>query len=206
MVEMGLIVTEDQYAEGYFTNLEAQSIATCFTPTGVVFWLVYEETTGISGYFVPFSLTFFTGGILQGGFHCISIRIPLLSELPDEYYVKNENNVEPSNVEYSPVLDIWGYPFRALLTLLNVHDAAIVSVFFDMFLPMILVTEAASIQMFHSNSRRFDTNFFPSEVIAYLINSRIPIKFSHMVLIFLQRTVIAILYLVSFTYLFGIVG
>ena len=84
--------------------------------------------------------------------------------------------------------------------------SAIVSGFFDMFLPMVLIAEATSIQVkFVVTVVGLTQIVFVSEVISYLLNSRIPVKFSHMVLIFLERTIVAILVLVPFTYLFGIV-
>jgi len=265
MVEMGLIVTDDQYERGYYTNREATSIATCFTATGVAFWLVCGEMAGLSEYLIPFFIAIFLVGIIAA---FVAVRIPPLSILPDDYHVENENNIDPSAqkpegmskmsfamflgaekaekalpvkslgkkivyqnlsimitlvplimiigvvalalVEYTPVLDWLGYPFALLLNLFGVPEAdiagaAIVSGFADMFLPIILVADAASLQMrFIVTVIGLTQIVFLSEVISYLLNSTIPVKFSHMVFIFIERTVVAILVLVPFTYLFGI--
>lgn len=266
MVEMGLIVTDEQYANGYYTKREAISIATCFTATGVAFWLVCGEMTGVTQYLVHFFAAIFLVGLICA---MVCIRIPPLSRIPDEFMVENDNNKDPIKekpekqnifsyacslgakrakssmtmsqlgrkivyqnfnilltlvplvmvigvialalVEYTPLLDWIGYPFSILLGFFGIPEAsmagsAIVSGFFDMFLPMVLIAEATSIQVkFVVTVVGLTQIVFVSEVISYLLNSRIPVKFSHMVLIFLERTIVAILVLVPFTYLFGIV-
>ncbi len=267
MVELGLIVTDDQYARGYYTEREATSIATCFTATGVAFWLVCGEMTGVTeGYLIPFFAAIFLVGFIVA---VITVRLAPLSKLPDKYMVTNENNIDPVDsrpsgqslvsyscqlgaekaastagiagtvkkiiqqnlmilltlvpivmiigvislaiAEYTPILTWVGYPFGLILQVAGVPGAfeggaAIASGFFDMFLPVVLIAESASIQLrFIVTVVALTQIVFISEVISFLLNSRIPIKFRDMVIIFIERTVIAMLVLIPFTYLLGIV-
>lgn len=91
MVQVGLLISEKQYLNGFYTKREVSIIATCFTATGVGFWIVCGQEIGLADYILPFF-----GGIILVGFASAAVmaRIPPLSIMPDEFYVINENNVD----------------------------------------------------------------------------------------------------------------
>ena len=115
-------------------------------------------------------------------------------------------------VEYTPLIDWMGYPFALLLDLLGVPEAtlgggAIAAGFFDLFFPALLVSGAQSVQLkFIVTVVGLTQIVFCTEVLSYLLNSRIPVKLIDMFVLFVERSVIAILVLVPFTYICGITG
>lgn len=93
-VSVGLVVTEKQYVEGYYNKREATIIATCFTASGVAFWIVCDDTIGIGDYLPQFFASTFIVGFAAAA---IMARIPPFSRIPNEYNVINENNEDPIN-------------------------------------------------------------------------------------------------------------
>lgn len=254
MVQVGLIISERQYVNGFYTKREVAIIASCFTATGVGFWIVCGQEIGLSDYIIPFF-----GGIILVGFASAAImaRIPPLRSKPDEFYVKNENNVDTIEIEKAKgktnlhiavdyacetasharglkelladsILEICklvagllpsvmllgtiglmiangtelfyylGKPFELVWNLCqlpegNIAGGALISGLADMFLPIILGGAAVSLRAkFVIGVVGMVQIIYASEVISYIAVSKIPLKIWEMVVIFFEKTIIAI--------------
>ncbi len=86
MIELGLVITEKQYVKGYYSKREAAIIASCFTATGVAFWLVCGELLGLSEYILEFYFAIFLAGFLSV---VVMSRIPPLSSKKDDFYTED---------------------------------------------------------------------------------------------------------------------
>ncbi|WP_432664829.1 nucleoside recognition domain-containing protein [Wukongibacter baidiensis] len=251
MVELGLVITNDQYEKGHYTAREAAVIASCFTATGVAFWLVCGEILGLSQYFIQFYIAIFIAGFFSV---TIMTRIPPLSKISDKYYVENENNVEEkipegtsklkfavlqgmkraekaespvvliknavllilnlfvtlvpivmflgvlamTVIEYTPVFDWLAIPFEYYLKLLGVPEAsaaapATIVGFADMFIPVLISSGIASTKTkFIIGVLTLTQIVFMSEMGAYVLVSKIPLKFRDLLIIFIEKTIILI--------------
>lgn len=266
MVQVGLIISERQYINGFYTKREVAIIASCFTATGVGFWIVCGQEIGLSDYIIPFF-----GGIILVGFASAALmaRIPPLSRMPDEFYVKNENNVDIIEVEKAKgksnfqiavdyacntaanarsvkelladsVLEICklvagllpsvmllgtiglmiangteifyylGKPFEWVWNLCQLPEGeiaggALISGLADMFLPIILGSAAVSLRAkFVIGVVGMVQIIYASEVISYIAVSKIPLKIWEMIVIFFEKTIIAIPLATLCAILFGI--
>lgn len=83
---VGIIITIQQYEDGYYTNREAAVIATNFSVVSVAFCVVVINFVGLGEYFVPFY-----GAILLSGMVAAMVlpRIPPLSRKPETFYREN---------------------------------------------------------------------------------------------------------------------
>lgn len=251
MVELGLVITNDQYTKGNYTRREAAIIASCFTATGVAFWLVCGEILGLSEYFLQFY-----SAIFIAGFSSVAImsRIPPLSRIPDTYYKENQNKM-PDEVptgknrlayafelgvvkashassfgkmfkdsmllitnlfvslvpivmtigvfaliltEYTPIFDILSVPFKFYLEILQVPEAAAAAPativgFADMFIPVLISSTIVSAKTrFIIGVLTLTQIVFMSEMGAYVLISKIPLKFKDLVILFITKTIILI--------------
>ncbi|MCI6043941.1 YjiH family protein [bacterium] len=80
---IGVIMTNNQYKEGYYNGREAAVILTTFTSVSITFMLVIIQQVGLPDMFFPYLLALFLTYII-----CAMIipRIPPLSLKKDEYY------------------------------------------------------------------------------------------------------------------------
>jgi nucleoside recognition membrane protein YjiH len=94
---IGVLLTNKQYEDGYYTQREAAIIGTTFSVVSITFTIVIISYLKLDNYFAPFYLT-----IVLAGLACafISPRIPPLSKKPDTYYGDKEaiDEVVPTNV------------------------------------------------------------------------------------------------------------
>lgn len=100
--------------------------------------------------------------------------------------------------EYSNVFQILGLPFIPILKLLQVPEAVhasqtLVIGFADMFIPSVLATTIESeITRFIIACTSVTQLIYMSEVGGLLLGSKIPVKFTDLVLIFLERTLVTL--------------
>ena len=85
---IGVLLTNKQYEEGYYTKREAAVIGTTFSAVSITFSLVVLSTVDLAHMFVPFYLTVLFAGIVAA---IIMPRIPPLSKKPDTFYEKIEH-------------------------------------------------------------------------------------------------------------------
>jgi nucleoside recognition membrane protein YjiH len=79
---VGVILTSQQHARGYYSGREAACIATNFSVVSLPFCVVVAEFTGLGHLFVPYYLTICLAGVVSA---MILPRIPPLSLIPDDY-------------------------------------------------------------------------------------------------------------------------
>lgn len=80
---MGVVLTDLQYREGYYTGREAATIATGFSVVSVPIAMMLVTIIGLGPWFPPvYVATIFTGMIVTA----VTARLPPLSRLPNTYY------------------------------------------------------------------------------------------------------------------------
>ena len=100
--------------------------------------------------------------------------------------------------EYTRFFEILGTPFIPLLSLLNVPEAAAASQtlivgFADMFIPSVLASTITNeMTRFIVACISVTQLIYMSEVGGLLLGSKIPVKFTDLILIFLERTLVSI--------------
>jgi nucleoside recognition membrane protein YjiH len=92
---VGVMITNQQYTQGYYTKYEASVISTCFSFVSITFSFVVIQTVNLSNYFVPFYLTVLAAGLVAA---IIIPRIPPLSRKKQTFY----EGVEPQVFETIP--------------------------------------------------------------------------------------------------------
>ena len=91
---VGVVLTTQQYEQGYYTAREAITIATCFSAVSLPFCLVIAAMLGVDDNFIPFyGILCITGALSV----IIMSRIPPLNKYPDEYYPPVENKFKKKN-------------------------------------------------------------------------------------------------------------
>ena len=100
-----------------------------------------------------------------------------------------------------------GAPFVGLLGAMGIPDAGIASEalfigFADMLLPAVIVEGAAEMTRFVIGALSITQLIYMSEVGGLLLASSIPVKFHHLVAIFLLRTAITLPVIVGLAHLF----
>ncbi|WP_336252783.1 MULTISPECIES: YjiH family protein [unclassified Oceanobacillus] len=94
-VNVGVVLTREQYNTGFYTGREAVAIATNFSTVSLPFCLVIARMLEVDHIFPIFYLTIFIAGII-----CAMIipRIPPVSRIPDTFHVENHyTEVVPKN-------------------------------------------------------------------------------------------------------------
>lgn len=102
--------------------------------------------------------------------------------------------------KYTPVFDIIGYAFFPLTSLLGVPDAmvaaaAIPTGITEMFIPVLTIAD--QVAELHIKTRFFVTVvsmlqiIFLAESVVVIMNTGLPVKFRELMIVFLQRTIIA---------------
>ena len=100
--------------------------------------------------------------------------------------------------EYTPIFQILGMPFIPFLKLLGIPEAAAASQtlivgFADMFIPSVLATNITSeMTRFIIACVSVTQLIYMSEVGGLLLGSKIPVKFTDLIIIFLERTIITL--------------
>lgn len=102
---LGIMLTNKQYEDGFYTEREAATISTTFSAVSITFSLVVINTVGLGNIFVPFYLTVTFAGIVAA---VIVPRIYPLSKKKDTYYNGKTNKIDESIPEGYTSLS-WGY-------------------------------------------------------------------------------------------------
>ena len=102
---LGIMLTNKQYEDGFYTEREAATISTTFSAVSITFSLVVINTVGLGNIFVPFYLTVTFAGIVAA---VIVPRIYPLSKKKDTYYNGKTNKIDESIPSGYTSLS-WGY-------------------------------------------------------------------------------------------------
>ncbi|WP_084268715.1 YjiH family protein [Oceanobacillus damuensis] len=248
-VNVGVVITREQYQDGSYTGREAAAIATCFSTVSLPFCLVIANMLDVGHMFPIFYLTIVIAGVISA---VIIPRIPPISRIPDTYYKKSQIQEEiPENTsafkwgvnqavkrakragtfmdqlkqgseiflsivfvllpqvmaigtialiiaEFTPVFQWISQPMVPVLNLLQIPEAAAAAPatiigFIDMFLPAVLASGIeAEITRFVIGALSLVQIIYLTEMGTLLLISKIPIKFSHLLIIFMERTIISL--------------
>lgn len=93
---IGVLLTNKQYEDGYYTKREAAVIGTTFSVVSITFSIVVLAQLGLSHMFFQYYLTIMAAGLVLA---IVMPRIPPLSRKPDSYYqdkVKQEEPIPPN--------------------------------------------------------------------------------------------------------------
>jgi len=90
---IGVLLTNKQYEEGYYTKKEAAIIATNFSAVSITFSLVVISQVSLGHMFLPFYLT-----VSLAGFICAIVlpKLPPLKTIPHEHYKKSQGDLNES--------------------------------------------------------------------------------------------------------------
>lgn len=248
-VNVGVVITREQYQNGTYTGREAAAIATCFSTVSLPFCLVIAGMLGVDHKFPLFYLTIIIAGVVSA---VILPRIPPISKIPNTYYTENPvQEAVPENVstfrwalsqavqqaekagtfkdqlrqgkniflgiafalmpqvmaigttaliiaEYTPFFKIISKPMVPLLELMQVPEAAAAAPatvvgFIDMFIPAVLASGIeAEMTRFVIGALSLVQIIYMTEMGTLLLISKIPIKFWHLFIIFMLRTLISL--------------
>ncbi|MFB4210459.1 YjiH family protein [Shouchella sp. JSM 1781072] len=247
---MSILITINQYENGYYTKRESAVIVTNFTITSIGFSLIIAEILSLSERFVPFYLTVLAG-VFVAAFICP--RIPPLSKMSHTYAGEQPGMINETVAsgslwsqafkrgvtkaahapkttqvfkkgafnaldiwfgmlplvmaigtialiiaEFTPVFTYLSYPLVPVLEWMNIPEAAeaapaLLVGFADMFLPAILGAGIESeLTRFVIGAVSLIQLVYMSEIGVMLMRSSIPISFWQLLIIFIQRTIIAI--------------
>lgn len=101
---IGVLLTNNQYEEGYYSTREASVISTTFSAVSITFALVVLAEVDLAKYFVPYYLAVTFAGVIAA---IIVPRIPPLSRKKDTYLTEtNRDNMENVPKGYTPYT--WG--------------------------------------------------------------------------------------------------
>lgn len=101
---IGVMLTNKQYEDGYYSTREASVIATTFSAVSITFSLVVLRQVDLESYFVPYYLAILLAGVVAA---IIVPRIPPLSRKPDNYLSEvSRDNMEKVPEGYTPYT--WG--------------------------------------------------------------------------------------------------
>jgi len=101
---VGVLITTQQYEQGFYNRREASAIATNFSIVSIAFALLVTSFIGINHLFVPFYLTVVVAGLVAA---VIVPRLPPLSRKPNSYYepvgcqIQEENTGNQHLLRYS---------------------------------------------------------------------------------------------------------
>ncbi|WP_054635777.1 YjiH family protein [Thalassobacillus sp. C254] len=84
---IGVLLTNQQYEQGYYTKREAAVIGTTFSVVSITFSIVIIELMELGHMIIPYYLTIVAAGLVAA---LIMPRIPPLSRKSDDYYEKAE--------------------------------------------------------------------------------------------------------------------
>ncbi len=258
---VGVLVTTNQYDEGYYNKREASVIATNFSIASIAFSLVVINFINLGHMFVQFYTTVIVAGIVAA---IICPRIPPLSRKENTYYEpvgKRIDEAVPEGIslfkwgvnqainkaneakgisdfvlsgtknvidiwfglvpvvmalgtiamvvaEYTPIFNVLSYPFVPVLKLLSIPEVnaaapAILVGFADMFLPAVVGSSIESeLTRFVIACVSMTQLIYMSEVGALILRSNIPLSFTDLVFVFLERTIITLPIIVFMAHVF----
>ncbi|WP_138416527.1 YjiH family protein [Aquibacillus sediminis] len=90
---IGVLLTNNQYEQGFYTKREAAVIGTTFSVVSITFSIVILSYLDLDHLFIPYYLTIVVAGFVAA---LIIPRIPPLSRKPDSYMVERKNDDEPA--------------------------------------------------------------------------------------------------------------
>lgn len=102
---LGIMLTNKQYEDGFYTEREAATISTTFSAVSITFSLVVINTVGLGNMFIPFYLTVTFAGIVAA---IIIPRIYPLTKKKDTYYNGKTEKIDESIPKGYNSLS-WGY-------------------------------------------------------------------------------------------------
>ena len=102
---LGIMLTNKQYEDGFYTEREAATISTTFSAVSITFSLVVINTVGLGNMFIPFYLTVTFAGIFAA---IILPRIYPLTKKKDTYYNGKTEKIDESIPKGYNSLS-WGY-------------------------------------------------------------------------------------------------
>lgn len=102
---LGIMLTNKQYEEGFYTEREAATISTTFSAVSITFSLIVINTVGLGNMFVPFYLTVTFAGIVAA---IVVPRIYPLSKKKNVYYNGETKEIDESIPEGYNSFS-WGY-------------------------------------------------------------------------------------------------
>lgn len=88
---IGVLLTNKQYEEGFYTKREAAIIGTTFSVVSITFSIVILAYMELEHLFLPYYLTIVLAGFVAA---IILPRIPPLSRKADTYYIENKDRLE----------------------------------------------------------------------------------------------------------------
>lgn len=248
-VNVGVVITREQYQDGFYTGREAAAITTCFSTVSLPFCLVIAGMMEVEHVFPLFYLSVVIAGIVSA---MIIPRIPPISKIPDEYYKESQIQEEvPENMsafkwglhqavsrakkagslkdqgkqgmeiftgiafvllpqvmaigtlalivaEFTPIFQWISQPMIPILNLLQIPEAAAAAPativgFIDMFLPAVLASGIeAEITRFVIGALSLVQIIYLTEMGTLLIISKIPVNLWHLLIVFIQRTLISL--------------
>ncbi|MGO4886716.1 YjiH family protein [Anaerobacillus sp. MEB173] len=248
---IGVLLTNKQYEEGYYTKREAAVIGTTFSVVSITFSIVILAYMGLEHLFIPYYFTIALAGFVAA---VVCPRIPPLSRKADTYFVDNKQRIDDQDLkgvsvfkfgvekalerakmnngftstatsgvknvldmwfgvipvvmalgtfalviaEHTPIFEILGMPFIPLLNVLQVPEAAaaaqtMVIGFADMFLPAVIGSGIESeFTRFVIACVSVTQLIYMSEVGGLLLASKLPVSFTDLVIIFIERTLITL--------------
>lgn len=102
---LGIILTNKQYEDGFYSKREAAIISTTFSAVSITFSLIVIDTVGLSHLFIPFYLTVTIAGIIAA---IIIPRIYPLCKVPNTYY-NNQEKKDDESIPMGHTPFSWGY-------------------------------------------------------------------------------------------------
>ena len=201
-VSAGAMAAKQFFDEGYFTVKEAATVAACFAVSSIGWCSLVANVLGVMDYFSYFYLTIVVVGIILA---IATVRIPPLSLYPESYKPgverKEYRAIDGSRLTRATVLACERAE-TAFMDLTGVPEAytaapAIISGFADNYLPIILGKAVASPQTkFIVGTMSILELIYMSEIGALLISTKLVKNMGHVALIFIERTVIALPFVV----------
>ncbi|MBE6053382.1 MAG: YjiH family protein [Clostridium sartagoforme] len=102
---LGVLLTNKQYEDGFYSKREAAIISTTFSAVSITFSLIVIDTVGLSHLFIPFYLTVTLSGIVAA---IILPRIYPLCKVPNTYY-KDKKQKDDESIPSGHTAISWGY-------------------------------------------------------------------------------------------------
>lgn len=132
---IGIVVTDEQYQKGYYTQREAVTIATSFSIVGISFAAVVADLLRLSDRFVIFYATIAFSTVIAG---IIIARLPL-KKFKNEYYMgKNFAGEEASTSFYSAIKKATEVASKANLMSILIDSIKKVGILYITFIPVIM--------------------------------------------------------------------
>ena len=223
---VGLLITDRMYQQGHYSVREAAIIATGFSTVSAPFMVIIAKTLGLMG---QWNLYFWSAMAVTFAVTAISARIYPLSRLPSES--TPEAQLQPGEsrlgsawraailpsilavgllgllaAKYTPLFDALGVLLYPLTWLFGLEEPmqvarAMSAGLAEMFLPAMLLKDADVLVKFVTAIVSVSSVLFLSASIPCVLATRIPLSLGHLLLIWLQRTLLSLLLAIPLAYL-----